>query len=94
MRADTALTGELTLRGLVLPVGGVKEKVLAAVAAGMRQVILPARNLRDVEAEVPIEIRSGIDLIPVERLDQVLAAAFDPPIELVPGEVGYPAARL
>ena len=94
VRADTALTGELTLRGLVLPVGGVKEKVLAAVAAGMRQVILPARNLRDVEAEVPIEIRSGIDLIPVERLDQVLAAAFDPPIELVPGEVGYPAARL
>lgn len=94
VRADTALTGELTLRGLVLPVGGVKEKVLAAVAAGMRQVILPARNLADVEAEVPAEARAGLDLIPVERLDQVLEAAFDPPFHLVSGEVGYPAARL
>ncbi|KAH7619113.1 hypothetical protein Ndes2526B_g06066 [Nannochloris sp. 'desiccata'] len=94
VRADTALTGELTLRGLVLPVGGVKEKVLAAKAAGMRQVILPSRNLKDVEMELTEEERMGIILTPAERLDQVLRAAFDPPIGLIPAEVGYPEARL
>ncbi|KAG7669712.1 hypothetical protein KSW81_007860 [Nannochloris sp. 'desiccata'] len=94
VRADTALTGELTLRGLVLPVGGVKEKVLAAKAAGMRQVILPSRNLKDVEMELTEEEKMGIILTPAERLDQVLRAAFDPPIGLIPAEVGYPVARL
>jgi len=94
VRADTALTGELTLRGLVLPVGGVKEKVLAARDAGMRQVILPSRNLKDVEMELTEEERTGIELTPVERLDQVLRAAFDPPMALIPGEVGYTDARL
>jgi ATP-dependent Lon protease len=94
VRADTALTGELSLRGLVLPVGGVKEKVLAARAAGMRQVILPSRNLKDVEMELTEEERMGIELKPVERLDQVLSAAFDPPLLLIPADVGYPEARL
>lgn len=94
VRGDTALTGELTLRGLVLPVGGVKEKVLAARAAGMRQVILPSRNLKDVEMELTEEERTGIEVTPVERLDQVLRAAFDPPIMLIPAELGYTEARL
>jgi ATP-dependent Lon protease len=96
VRADTALTGELTLRGLVLPVAGVKEKVLAAKAAGMRQVILPSRNLKDVEMELTDEERMGIELTPVERLDQVLRAAFDPPLVLVADKdvMGYPESRL
>lgn len=79
-RADTALTGELTLRGLVLPVGGIKEKVLAAVAAGFRRVILPSANMRDVQAEVPAHVVATIEFIPVDRLDQALTAAFDPPL--------------
>ena len=82
VRADTAFTGELTLRGLVLPVGGVKEKVLAAIAAGMQRVVLPSRNVAEVEREVPEEVRRGISLIRAERMEQVLAAAFDPPMEL------------
>lgn len=81
-RADTALTGELTLRGLVLPVGGIKEKLIAAHAAGMRAVILPARNMRDAEADVPKEVLDAMELIPVERVEQALAAAFDPPLML------------
>ena len=85
VRADVALTGELTLRGLVLPVGGVKEKVLAAVAAGMQRVIIPAGNVKDVEVEVPEEVRAGLEVVGVERVEQALAAAFDPPIMLVNG---------
>jgi ATP-dependent Lon protease len=83
-RADTAMTGELTLRGLVLPVGGIKEKLLAAQAAGMARVLVPARNMPDVQADVPAEVRQGLDVVACSRLEDVLAAAFDPPISLAP----------
>jgi ATP-dependent Lon protease len=70
-----AMTGEITLRGLVLPVGGIKEKVLAAHRAGVRGVILPARNQRDL-SEVPEETRNALDWRPVSRIDEVLEIAL------------------
>jgi hypothetical protein len=84
LRGDTAMTGELTLRGHVLPVGGVREKVLAARAAGLARVLVPARNLREVELEVPEAERRGLEVVGVERLEQVLLHAFDPPYVLLP----------
>ena len=74
--SDLAMTGEITLRGRVLPVGGIKEKVLAAHRAGLKRIILPARNEKDLE-EVPPEIRKELEIQPVSTLDEVLAAAFD-----------------
>ena len=74
--SDLAMTGEITLRGRVLPVGGVKEKVLAAHRAGIKRIILPARNEKDLD-EVPPEIRKDLDVLPVHTLDEVLKAAFD-----------------
>ncbi len=84
IRPDTAMTGELTLRGLVLPVGGVKEKLLAARQAGMRRVLVPARNLREVEVEFSEQELAGLEVVGVERLEQVLQHAFDPPYHLLP----------
>ncbi|XP_038068669.1 lon protease homolog 2, peroxisomal-like [Patiria miniata] len=73
---DTAMTGEITLRGLVLPVGGIKAKVLAAHRAGIKRIILPKRNEKDLE-EVPQSIKNDLKFIPVSRLEEVLQAAFD-----------------
>mgnify|MGYP000042877916 CR=1 FL=1 len=75
VRADTAMTGEISLRGLVLPVGGIKEKVVAAHAAGIRRVLLPARNRRDYE-EIPEGARQGLEFVWCERVDDALAAAL------------------
>ncbi|ROR32065.1 endopeptidase La [Inmirania thermothiophila] len=75
VRPDTAVTGEITLRGLVLPVGGIKEKVLAAHTAGIARVVLPARNRRDYE-EIPEHARAGLELVWVENVDQALEAAL------------------
>lgn len=83
-RADTAMTGELSLRGLVLPVGGVKEKLLAARHAGLKRVILPRRNLPDLVAEFGPGLVPELEVVGVERMDEVLAAAFDPPFLLLP----------
>lgn len=74
-RADVALTGEITLRGRVLPVGGVKEKSVAALRHGIRRVILPAANLTDLEL-LPAEVREGLEFVPVRTMDEVLAAAL------------------
>ena len=71
VRPDVAMTGEITLRGAVLPVGGIKEKVLAARRAGIRRVILPKHNAKDLE-EVPAHLREGMEFIFVERADEVL----------------------
>jgi len=76
VRADTAMTGEMTLRGLVLPVGGVKDKVLAAHRYGIKRVILPERNLKDL-TEVPSPILSGMEILLVKRIEEVLGHAFE-----------------
>ncbi|KAK7114032.1 lon protease homolog 2, peroxisomal-like [Littorina saxatilis] len=76
VRSDTAMTGEITLRGLVLPVGGIKEKVLAAHRAGLTRVILPARNEKDLH-EIPTNIKKELSIILASRMEDVLNAAFD-----------------
>jgi ATP-dependent Lon protease len=73
-----AMTGEITLRGLVLPVGGVKEKVLAAHRAGIKTVVLPERNKKD-EPDIPDEIRAELELVFVKRMKQVLEVTLQPP---------------
>ena len=75
VRPDLAMTGEITLRGLVLAVGGIKEKVLAAHTAGIRRVILPTRNRKDYE-DIPPTARAAVEFIWAEKLDDVLRAAF------------------
>ncbi|MGH8328155.1 MAG: S16 family serine protease, partial [Steroidobacteraceae bacterium] len=77
VRSDVAMTGEISLRGLVLPVGGIKEKVVAAARAGIRRVILPARNRRDYD-DIPESARKQLEFVWVERIDEVLAAALEP----------------
>ena len=77
IRSDTAMTGEISLRGLVLPVGGIKEKVLAAHAAGIRRVMLPARNRRDYD-DIPEIARKEMVFIWLERVEQAVAAALEP----------------
>jgi ATP-dependent Lon protease len=75
------MTGECTLRGRVLPVGGIKSKVLAAHRAGIKRVVLPQKNARDAE-EIPKEVRAELELIFVEDMSQVIAAALEEaPIE-------------
>ncbi|MEM6961506.1 MAG: endopeptidase La, partial [Myxococcota bacterium] len=81
VRHDVAMTGEITLRGRVLPVGGIKEKVLAAHRAGIKRVILPERNNADLE-EVPEEIRETLEFVPVTKMDEVLANALEHPDKL------------
>jgi ATP-dependent Lon protease len=76
VRSDTAMTGEISLRGLVLPVGGIKEKVVAAARAGVSRVLLPARNRRDYE-EIPEDARSRLEFIWLETVDEAIAAALD-----------------
>jgi ATP-dependent Lon protease len=78
IRSDTAMTGEVSLRGLVLPVGGIKEKVVAAARAGLKRVMLPARNKRDYE-DIPEEARSQLEFIWLERVEEAVAAALDTP---------------
>jgi len=70
IRNDLAMTGEITLRGRVLPVGGIKEKILAAVAAGMKRVIIPAQNVKDLR-DIPRDLRGRIKVFPVKRIDEV-----------------------
>ena len=76
VRNDTAMTGEISLSGLVLPVGGIKEKVLAAHRAGIKRIILPRPNEKDLK-DVPQEVRDDLTFIPVERIEEVLGSAFD-----------------
>jgi ATP-dependent Lon protease len=77
VRHDVAMTGEITLRGLVLPIGGLKEKTLAAKRAGIKRVIVPKRNEKDM-VEIPKEVRDTVEFIFVDNLDQVLEAALAP----------------
>jgi len=77
VRSDTAMTGEISLRGLVLPVGGIKEKVVAAARAGIARVMLPARNRKDFE-DIPDEVRSTMQFVWLETVDEAMSAALEP----------------
>jgi ATP-dependent Lon protease len=79
VKSEVAMTGEISLRGLVLPVGGVKEKTLAALRAGITTVLLPARNRKDVE-EVPAEAREKLRFVFIERVEEALAEAIGPDV--------------
>jgi ATP-dependent Lon protease len=75
VRRDVAMTGEVTLRGRVLPIGGIKEKLLAAHRGGLRKVLIPQENEREL-AEIPENIKRGIEIVPVTTVDEVLGQAL------------------
>jgi ATP-dependent Lon protease len=76
VRADVAMTGEITLRGEVLPIGGLKEKLLAAVRGGIRLALIPEENVKDL-AEIPDTIKNRIEIVPVKWIDKVLELALE-----------------
>jgi ATP-dependent Lon protease len=80
VRSIVGMTGEVTLQGRVLPIGGLKQKVLAAHRAGLKEVILPKRNEGDLD-DVPEQVKEEIVFHPVETMDQVLALALEPAAE-------------
>ena len=80
VKNDVAMTGEITLRGAVLPVGGIKEKVLAAKRAGLKKVILPDRNQKDLD-DVPANVREGMEFLFIKRVDEVIDLAIGPKTE-------------
>ena len=82
VRRDIAMTGEVTLRGRVLPIGGLKEKLLAALRGGITTVLIPAENEKDL-AEIPANIREGLTIIPVSHVDEVLRLALTAPLEAI-----------
>ncbi|MCC6998216.1 MAG: endopeptidase La [Deltaproteobacteria bacterium] len=88
VRGDVAMTGEITLRGAVLPVGGIQSKVLAAHRAGIRRVVLPERNRRDL-IEIPADVKADLEIILVKRIEETLAATLEP--VLVPTIIPVPA---
>jgi len=77
VRSDTAMTGEISLRGLVLPVGGIKEKVIAAARAGLKRVMLPARNKKDYD-DIPQEVRDQLEFIWLEWVEEAASSALEP----------------
>jgi ATP-dependent Lon protease len=83
VRKDVAMTGEITLRGNVLPVGGIKEKLLAAHRAGIRSILLPARNERDLD-ELPKDVRNELTVHLIKRVDEVLPLVLEPPVTPAP----------
>ena len=91
VRRDIAMTGEITLRGKVLPIGGLKEKLLAAHRAGLFEVILPKENEKDL-AEVPENLRNSMKLHFVDTMDQVLQIALEGPLPKMVEEVTQPIA--
>jgi ATP-dependent Lon protease len=78
VRSDVAMTGEISLRGVVMPIGGVKEKCVAAARAGIRTVILPARNRRDLE-DIPESVRAKLEIVWAEKIEDVFARALEEP---------------
>jgi ATP-dependent Lon protease len=75
VRRDLAMTGEITLRGRVLPIGGLKEKLLAALRGGIKTVLIPEENAKDL-ADISQNVKSGLEIVPVSRMDEVLARAL------------------
>jgi ATP-dependent Lon protease len=90
VRSDTAMTGECTLRGRVLPVGGIKEKVIAAHRAGIKRVVLPSKNERDVD-DIPENVRDELEILFAEDMMDVLAATLEPQVSVVPAAGNGPA---
>jgi len=82
VRRDIAMTGEVTLRGRVLPIGGLKEKLLAALRGGIKTVLIPQENEKDL-AEIPANIREGLEIIPVSHVDEVLRRALTEPLTAI-----------
>ncbi len=80
-RRDVAMTGEITLRGRVLPIGGLREKVLAAHRAGIKTFVLPRKNLKDL-ADVPADVKRQVTFVPVEHMDEVLPVALQEAVSL------------
>src|SRR5690606_38621077 len=76
VRSDTSMTGEISLRGLVLPVGGIKEKVVAAASAGITRVMLPARNKRDFD-DIPANAREKLEFVWLEKVEDAMAEGLD-----------------
>ncbi len=72
---DVAMTGEVTLRGRVLPIGGLKEKLLAALRGGIKKVLIPEENAKDL-VDLPKSVRDGLEIVPVSRMEQVLQHAL------------------
>jgi ATP-dependent Lon protease len=88
VKADVAMTGEITLRGRVLPIGGLKEKLLAALRGGIRTVIIPEENKKDL-ADLPKSVTQGLKIVPARWIDEVLDIALERP--LTPAPVSGPA---
>src|SRR3546814_137757 len=82
VRKDIAMTGEVTLRGRVLPIGGLKEKLLAALRGGIKMVLIPAENEKDL-AEIPTNVKEGLEIISVSHVDEVLARALTAPLSAI-----------
>jgi ATP-dependent Lon protease len=80
VRRDVAMTGEITLRGRVLPIGGLKEKLLAALRGGMKTVLIPEENAKDL-VDIPDSVKKGLEIIPVSRMDEVLSWALTRKLE-------------
>ena len=76
MRNDVAMTGEITLRGKVLPIGGLKEKSLAAMRAGIKKVLIPVDNMKDLD-DIPESVKNGVKFIPVENVSEVFKIAIE-----------------
>ncbi|GJE43106.1 endopeptidase La [Methylobacterium soli] len=92
VRRDVAMTGEVTLRGRVLPIGGLKEKLLAALRGGIKTVMIPEENAKDI-AEVPDSVKNGLEIIPVSRMDQVLTHALVRQPKPIEWDEPLPAAK-
>jgi len=90
VRADVAMTGEITLRGEVLPIGGLKEKLLAAHRGGIKLVLIPEENVKDL-AEIPDNVKNAIEIVPVRWIDKVLELALERKPEPLPEEEAKPA---
>ncbi len=103
VRKDVAMTGEITLRGRVLPIGGLKEKLLAALRGGIKTVLIPEENVKDL-ADIPDEVKKKLELIPVSRMEEVVKAALvrqpqatlleEPPVESVPPDGSKGGSRV
>jgi ATP-dependent Lon protease len=98
VRADVAMTGEITLRGEVLPIGGLKEKLLAAHRGGIKTVLIPEQNVKDL-AEIPDNVKNKLEIVPVRWIDKVLEIALQSkPValvdEVVPTAVAKPPGQV